>query len=100
MQASPVLLILDSHNSRQKSAALHLLQLFRVEVLILPSHTAHLIQMFAWSTDPISMAGTVRKDFGSSAGKESAKDLGRDNGSVFPARSRGFEIVDSANAQP
>jgi hypothetical protein len=45
------------------------------------------------------MGGNARKDFGSSAGTESAKYLGRDNGQMFPARSRRFEIVDQANAQ-
>jgi hypothetical protein len=40
-----------------------------------------------------------RKEVGSSAGRESAKYLGRDNGRVFLVRSKGFEIVDQANTQ-
>jgi hypothetical protein len=39
------------------------------------------------------------KNVGSFAGRESAKYLGRDNGRVFRARSKGFEIVDQADAQ-
>jgi hypothetical protein len=45
------------------------------------------------------MAGTARKDVDSFAKRESTKYLGRDNGQVFPGRSKGFEIVDQENAQ-
>jgi hypothetical protein len=45
------------------------------------------------------MAGTARKDIGSSTGRKSTKYLGRDSGQMLPARSKRFEIVDQANAQ-
>lgn len=40
------LLILDGHNSRENPLAIYLLKLFNINVLILPSHTTHLLQMF------------------------------------------------------
>jgi hypothetical protein len=45
------------------------------------------------------MAGIARKDVDSSVKRESAGYLGRDNGWVFPVRSRGSEIADQGNAE-
>jgi hypothetical protein len=55
MIAMPCLLILDGHTSRQCPAALELLQLFHVIVLIMPSHTSHVLQMF-----DIELAGPLK----------------------------------------
>lgn len=40
------LLILDGHNSRENPLAIYLLKKFHINVLILPSHTSHLLQMY------------------------------------------------------
>lgn len=45
-QNSPVLLILDGHTSRENPLALDLLRRFNISVLIIPSHTSHILQMF------------------------------------------------------
>ena len=39
-------LILDGHNSRENPLAIYLLKSFNINVIILPSHTTHLLQMF------------------------------------------------------
>jgi hypothetical protein len=46
MRRMPSLSILDGHISRQCPAALKIFQFFNVFVLILPSHTSHILQMF------------------------------------------------------
>ena len=39
-------LILDGHNSRENPLSLYFLKSFNIEVLILPAHTTHLLQIF------------------------------------------------------
>ena len=39
-------LILDGHNSRENPISLHFFTLFNIDVIILPAHTTHLLQMF------------------------------------------------------
>lgn len=39
-------LILDGHNSRENPLALYLLKMNNIDVIILPAHTTHLLQMF------------------------------------------------------
>ena len=46
IRENDALLILDGHNSRENPLAIYLLKLFHINVLILPSHTTHLLQMF------------------------------------------------------
>jgi hypothetical protein len=46
MRHSPILLIVDGHTSRACPAALQLMRLFNIELLILPAHTSHILQMF------------------------------------------------------
>jgi serine/threonine protein kinase len=46
LKKSGILLILDGHSSRQCPAALELLRAFRIQVLVLPSHCSHVLQMF------------------------------------------------------
>ena len=45
-QQHQVLLVMDGHTSRENPLALFLLRRYNVEVLILPSHTTHVLQMF------------------------------------------------------
>ena len=52
------LLIMDGHTSRENPLALLLLRKFRVEVLILPSHTTHVLQMF-----DVGLASPLKKKF-------------------------------------
>ena len=42
----PAVLLLDGHPSRQCPAALHLFRFANVHVIVLPSHTTHLLQVF------------------------------------------------------
>jgi serine/threonine protein kinase len=46
MRMGKILLILDGHVSRACPAALDLFRLFKIDVLILPAHTSHVLQMF------------------------------------------------------
>jgi hypothetical protein len=46
MRESSILLIMDGHGFRGCPAALQLLKRFNIEVLILPSHSSHVLQMF------------------------------------------------------
>ena len=45
-QESPVLLILDGHTSRENPLSLELFRRFNISVLVIPSHTSHILQMF------------------------------------------------------
>jgi hypothetical protein len=56
LRKSGLLLILDGHSSRQCPAALELLRAFRIEVLVLPSHCSHILQMF-----DIGLASSMKK---------------------------------------
>jgi hypothetical protein len=46
MRRMPSLLIVDGHVSRQCPTALEIFEYFNVFVLVLPSHTSHILQMF------------------------------------------------------
>jgi hypothetical protein len=46
MQEGSILLIVDGHTSRACPAALDLFIMFHIDVLVLPSHTSHVMQMF------------------------------------------------------
>ena len=52
------LLILDGHTSRENPLALCLLRKFRIDVMILPSHTTHVLQMF-----DVGLASPLKKKF-------------------------------------
>ena len=54
-----VLLIMDGHTSRENPLALLIFRKFNVEVLILPSHTTHVLQMF----DRV-LAAVLKSEFG------------------------------------
>jgi hypothetical protein len=46
LRGEKILLILDGHSSRANPFALTLLRISNIRVLIIPSHTSHIIQMF------------------------------------------------------
>ena len=54
----PALLILDGHKSRENPLALELFKYFNVEVIVLPSHTTHILQFF-----DVSIASPLKKEF-------------------------------------
>ena len=62
------LLIMDGHNSRENPLALTLLRRARVIVLILPSHTTHVLQMF-----DVGLASPLKKEFTTRFRKELKK---------------------------
>ena len=62
------MLIMDGHNSRENPLALTLLRRFRVSVLILPSHTTHVLQMF-----DVGLASPLKKEFTEKFRKELRK---------------------------
>ena len=62
------LLIMDGHNSRENPLALSLLRRARVIVLILPSHTTHVLQMF-----DVGLASPLKKEFTTKFRKELKK---------------------------
>lgn len=51
-------LILDGHNSRENPLALYLLKMNNIDVIILPAHTTHLLQMF-----DVVLARKFKKNF-------------------------------------
>jgi hypothetical protein len=54
----PVLLLLDRHISRRNITGLMIFYLFHIDILIIPSHTAHVIQPF-----DVGIAGRLKADF-------------------------------------
>ena len=58
-QQQKVLLIMDGHTSRENPLALLIFKKFNIEVLILPSHTTHVLQMF----DRV-LAAVLKSEFG------------------------------------
>lgn len=54
----PILLIMDGHLSRENLLALYLLQREKIPVLILPSHTSHILQMF-----DVALASPFKKKY-------------------------------------
>ena len=59
LREQSALLILDGHTSRENPIALFLLRRFNVQVLVLPSHTTHVLQMF----DRV-LAAVLKAEFG------------------------------------
>ena len=55
----PALLIMDGHVSRECPIALMLLRYHNIQVLILPSHTSHVLQMF-----DVGLASPLKRKFG------------------------------------
>ena len=53
-----ILLILDGHSSRENPIALEYLKLYNVEVLILPGHCTHVLQLF-----DVGLAGPLKEKF-------------------------------------
>ena len=51
-------LILDGHNSRENPLTLYLLKMNNIDVIILPAHTTHLLQMF-----DVVLARKFKKNF-------------------------------------
>ena len=52
------LLVLDGHTSRENPLALQLFNFFKFHVLVLPSHTTHVLQLF-----DIGLAGALKEKF-------------------------------------
>jgi hypothetical protein len=67
MSESPMLLILDGHSSRGCPAALQLFKKFNIEVLVLPSHTSHILQMFG-----VGLAANFKRVISESLKRKSA----------------------------
>lgn len=63
-----VLLIMDGHTSRENPLALSLCRKARIEVLILPSHTTHVLQMF-----DVGLASPLKQGFSQRFKKELKK---------------------------
>ena len=59
LQDSPFLLILDGHTSRENPIALEYLKAYNVEVLILPGHCTHVLQLF-----DVALAAALKEKFG------------------------------------
>ena len=58
MRNKNVLLILDGHTSRENPIALEYLKLYGVNVLILPGHCTHVLQLF-----DVGLAGPLKEKF-------------------------------------
>ena len=64
------LLVLDGHTSRENPISLQLFKMFGIRVLVLPSHTTHVLQLF-----DVGIAGALKERFT----REFAKNLKNKN---------------------
>ena len=68
MRSDDALLILDGHTSRENPLAMCLFRKAQVHVLVLPSHTTHVLQWF-----DVGLSGPLKRFFATHFGKELKK---------------------------
>ena len=68
LRESQALIIFDGHTSRENPLAMALFRKARVNVLCLPSHTTHVLQIF-----DVSLASPLKRFFGTAFKKELKK---------------------------
>ena len=71
MRTAKALIILDGHSSRENPLALLLLRKANVEVIVLPSHTTHVLQMF-----DVGLAAPLKSTFAAKFKKRLKETLG------------------------
>ncbi len=59
LREKKILLILDGHTSRENPIALEYLSCYNIEVLVLPGHCTHVLQLF-----DVGLAGALKEKFG------------------------------------